>query len=310
MAARGAASKEPGKGRRSLGGKYGDRVCRQCWRGLGLTFCHLAAAPDQRGRGAVWDSCPAMHGRASPAQPDGRALSTSGGWQTVATADSQCEQVLRERTQPGARGRVHPSGEIAARAAGPGNVGALERPAWFPRGVRAVAMPGGPIEDQQGSRRAAGGEIPSVGEERVRNLARPNVRPPVGPGYEAGRSVVGAEFIHHQDESEERPICGIAIHIDVKALAGAACPERACLKGAELERAADDEAAGLEERRKHIDLVERGAAIDEICHPRRCGTDPHVCARRGVHREGVGLAQVRKPFRRDGAWEHDKAPLE
>lgn len=172
-----------------------------------------------------------------------------------------------------------------------------------------MAMPGGSIEDKEGTCGTARREVLDVSNEALGNLAGPHVLPPVRPGHEAGRSVVRAEHVDHQDEPEEGPIRRAAIHINVKALGRRAGPECPRVKGAELEGATNDEGAGLKKGRKDIDLVELWASVDEIVHPRRGGADPDVCSRRGVHRGGVGVAQALQGIGRHGAREHDEPPL-
>jgi len=94
--------------------------------------------------------------------------------------------------------------------------------------------------------------------------------------HEARRSVVGPEFIDHQDEAEKRPIGGFTVDIDVQVLRGHARPYRPRVERAQLEWPADDEAARLEQRREDVDGIELGPTVHEVGHPSRGAPDSHV----------------------------------
>ena len=190
-----------------------------------------------------------------------------------------------------ARLGLHAGSEVGPGTPVPRNERALDRPARPARRVCGVAMPRGPVEDEQRARIAARQHLPGVfGPQICKGVLR-RARPPVRARHEAGCAVVGPKLIDHQDEAEERPIGGAARNVNVQVLGGRARPQRPRVQRTELERSADDAAARLEQRRKYVEGVELGATIHEIVHLRRGAADLDVVAGRRRHGGGVCVGQ-------------------
>ncbi len=66
----------------------------------------------------------------------------------------------RKWAEPRARLGLHAGREVGAGTPVPRNERALDRPAGPARRVCGVAMPCGPVEDEQGARNAAGQHLP------------------------------------------------------------------------------------------------------------------------------------------------------
>jgi hypothetical protein len=132
-------------------------------------------------------------------------------------------------------------------------------------------VPGGPVEDKQRASRAACQYLAFACGPHIRQRVLWRARPPMRPWDKSGRAIVGPEIIHHQDEAKKRPIGGVSLNVHVEFLCVRALPQRSRVERTQLEGAADDLAACLEERWKYVEVVERRATIDEIAHPDRTG---------------------------------------
>jgi hypothetical protein len=111
----------------------------------------------------------------------------------------------------------------------------------------------------------------------------------VGARQESGRPVVGSEFVDHQDESEERPIRRRRLDIHVKPLSWLVRPQRSSQQRTQLEWLPDDPAAGLEQGRKHVDVIERSTSIHEVTHPCCRAPDSDVVPSRPADGLDIGL---------------------
>jgi hypothetical protein len=76
------------------------------------------------------------------------------------------------------------------------------------------------MKDQKRARRAARRDLICAGDESCWNITGRDVCPVVGPWNEPGRSIVGTELVDHEDEADEGPVKGLAVHVDVEALGG------------------------------------------------------------------------------------------
>jgi hypothetical protein len=81
-----------------------------------------------------------------------------------------------------------------------------------------MAMPGGPVEDDQGARRAAREHLVIVFGTRIWDGVLRVARPPMRARDEACGAVVGSKLVDHQDEAEERPVGRFAPNVDVELL--------------------------------------------------------------------------------------------
>src|SRR5215467_9520137 len=97
--------------------------------------------------------------------------------------------------------------------------------------------------------------------------------------HEAGGAIIRPKLIDHKDKAEERPIDRVALNVSVQFPAARISMKRPSMKRTKLERAPDNLAACLEQRREYVQRIKLLAAIHKVVNPRRCATDfdVHLC---------------------------------
>src|SRR5262249_42734943 len=139
----------------------------------------------------------------------------------------------------------------------PRDKGTLDRtPA--PRGpVGRVSVPDRPVEDENRSGWATRKYLPVVGAGRVLRPVR--LAPPQMPTrHETRGPIVRVKFVHHDDETDERPPVGSTLDVHVKRLRWHAWLQRPGKHRAQLERVTDDPTTGRQHRTIDIEPVELG----------------------------------------------------
>src|SRR6185436_16941390 len=125
---------------------------------------------------------------------------------------------------------------------------------------------------------------------------------------EARRAIVRTKIIHHQNETEERPVGRFALDVHVQILRRHVRPHRARMERAQLAWSSDNGSARLEQRWKGPEVAEFGTPIHEVINASRRAADFY----RVAHRRSGGFVHARQPFQsiwRERPTQYDKAPL-
>jgi hypothetical protein len=79
--------------------------------------------------------------------------------------------------------------------------------------------------------------------------------------HETGRAVIGSKVINHQDETEEWPIGGVALNINVQFLGARTASQSPRVQRAELKWPTDNAAASLKQWRIYVEVVNSGPRL-------------------------------------------------
>lgn len=132
-------------------------------------------------------------------------------------------------------------------------------------------------------------------------LARLQVR----PRHKTRGSVLGVEWVHHHDESNQRPPVGPMFDIYVKGFHRRTRLEGSCAHATEFEGSANDQSTSSQQRAVDIDWVELCPSIDKVIDACR-RSYPYVSRIGRRYRMIVGQGQPLQAARNGWPWKDDE----